>query len=128
MNTFLIISVTFLLGVLHFVRAKPVEFRKLFLTQKHQAEIVSIEEVSEEVSMQYYSIKYYHPMIRYRYQVDGLKFEVATDSKFIYRKSSIDAFGNKRKDSDFFWRGLAVGDSVDIIYCKFKPAWSLIVF
>tara|TARA_R110002072_G_scaffold283828_1_gene447477 strand:- start:17295 stop:17513 length:219 start_codon:yes stop_codon:yes gene_type:complete len=61
------------------------------------------------------------------YQIDGLKFEVATVNKLIYRKSSIDSFGNKRKDSDFFWRGLVVGDSVDIIYSKFKPAWSLVV-
>tara|TARA_R110002072_G_scaffold290706_1_gene458463 strand:+ start:357 stop:743 length:387 start_codon:yes stop_codon:yes gene_type:complete len=128
MITILIILAILLLGVLVFIRSKPIIFRKIFLTQKTQANILSIDELSEDVAMQYYSIKYYYPIIQYSYQVNDRTFTVFSKNKSIYRKSSIDSLGEERKDSDFFWRSLKTDEPVNIIYCKFKPSWSLIVF
>jgi hypothetical protein len=128
MITILIILAILLLGVLVFIRSKPIMFRKIFLTQKTQANILSIDELSEDVAMQYYSIKYYYPIIQYSYQVNDRTFTVFSKNKSIYRKSSINSLGEERKDSDFFWRSLKADEPLDIIYCKYKPSWSLIVF
>tara|TARA_R110001599_G_scaffold233082_1_gene432264 strand:+ start:13019 stop:13405 length:387 start_codon:yes stop_codon:yes gene_type:complete len=127
MTFWLILIVSVLMFIFFVERKRPELIRKLFMKGKAIAQVNSCEELSEDVQMQYYKLKYFFPKITYTYEVNGKKYYGKINNKFRYRVSELDSFGSKRKDCELFWRGLSEGSEIKIIYLKFMPSVSMIV-
>lgn len=81
-----------------------------------KAKVLSVSEESENVMHRYYQLRYFYPVIELSYsmnQNDYIGVIGKADSR-IYRQSELDDFGDVRKDKAYPWRGLSVGDELDV--------------
>lgn len=87
---------------------------------KTEARIINLKEIDMHKMMQFYSLRYFYPEIFISYEVNGKNYK----KKFVAKKlakSEVNQLGDLRKDSEFPWRYLKVGDSINIKYMKFFP-------
>jgi hypothetical protein len=93
-----------------------------------KARISCIDEVSEQVAMQYYSLEYFYPTAVYEYEVQGKRYtgNITSRNRFKYRECSLAFDGSKRENSAFPWRSLSVGDEVDVNVRLITPKLSYV--
>ncbi|MBU2863337.1 hypothetical protein KO489_05735 [Reinekea forsetii] len=92
------------------------------------AKLIDINEVSEQVSMQYYSLEYFYPVATYEFVYKGKQYstQLTSFNRFKYRQCALSPSGSKRPDADFPWRSAKVGSSIDIDVRTINPKYSYI--
>jgi len=93
-----------------------------------KARISCVEEVSEQVPMQYYSLEYFYPTATYEYEIKGKSYagNITALNRFKYRECSLAFDGSKRENSDFPWRSFSVGDEIHVNVRSITPKLSYI--
>jgi hypothetical protein len=93
------------------------------------ATITSISEESEEVIMLYSAVRYYYPLVTYKYSYGGDEYAsnlVALDKKDIM-VPEIDNWGTRMGDDKKFWHDWKIGDVITVYVNPDSPANSVII-
>lgn len=120
------LAILFLVVVLVWIRAAPERVISLFFRGRACGSIIDLEERQMWVPVRNYTLKYFYPIIKYEFSVNGNKYYKTINGRNLYKKAEIGPWGDRRGEEEFFWRNLGEGDVVGVRYCKPFPRFSII--
>lgn len=97
---------------------------------KVRARIINVSEGTEDVLMKYSILHYYYPIISYEYDVGPEKYrgDIGKRQARMFRIPELAPMGGKTSEDKFFWRKLAPGDPIDVIFSSKNPWRSIPTF
>lgn len=96
---------------------------------KHIGTVLDIREECKSVKQQYYDLKYFYPVIKYKYTINETEFIFSSVSPHIRNVWLCEKndWGNLLDNQSKFWHGWQKGTDIDIFVNSEKPTESYVI-